>query len=215
MNLGDGFVLKVSKADFQGKSSRCDETSGSRESSTSDKVDDFLNSVLEGLDTFPSDLHSIRSCLPQACKAESFFVVQLKQVYDSSVDADSEELAGVQVNSGSPFRFPNIWQNDLLLECCKVGKVKAFVVPDSLSLVGSILVSYEEAKAAQACAENYRSSTGREAVVFSPNALESSVPLVSGEVVSTGSSATYEPPESAEIGEDLTAGVDDFLNSLL
>ena len=60
----------------------------------SSRVDDFLNSVLEGI--APVTL----SHLPKECLADSCHVVQLRGVFDPrTTDTDSEAFAVLQVNS--------------------------------------------------------------------------------------------------------------------
>ena len=103
--------------------------------------------------------------------------------------------------------------------------MKAFVVPDAPNLVGSVLVSYEEASSAQACVQSYRSVHNKEAEVLCPLQTEPSLEVVPAlESVNTeneglGERATVEMRDAlsatTESTEDIAAGVDDFLNSLL
>ena len=191
------------------------------DSAMSSSVDDFLSSVLEGIEPAPL----ATAGLPKECFAETCHVVQLRGVYDPhSTDTESEAFAVIQVEKSIALSMSYSWslQSDLLLECCKVGKVKAFVVPDSPSLEGSVLVSYEEASSARACAESFRDIHGKEAEVFSPPS-EPSEPTLDAACADDDDPGGEMKPvtdqpvmtTTTEGAEDLAAGVDDFLNSLL
>ena len=97
--------------------------------------------------------------------------------------------------------------------------MKAFVVPDAPSLVGSVLVSYEEASSAQACVQSYRSVHNKDAEVVCPLQTEPALESVDTGNEGPGEVMTVEmldaPPATTESTEDIVAGVDDFLNSLL
>lgn len=83
--------------------------------------------------------------LPRDCQNDIYSVVILNEAYDP--------IAGrLAVLSGKADEFFQELEMEIMLECCKYGKILRVLSPESEEWEGSVAVTFEEDNAAEACA---------------------------------------------------------------
>lgn len=246
LNIGDGFVISVVRADFKTKESSVESKEGvshstlvhtlstvtvietitapSSSSSSSPVLPNTSPLIVETLHRFPTDPNefilvaltsnlarygSAHQTLPAECQADKYPVVLLWDAYDS--------VAIQQILASDPNFLVDL-ESDLLLECCKYGKVLRLISPMSPAFDGCVVVTYANACDAESCKHSLdqRWFDGRQihAQLLLPRDESTPNTNVLHQPLSATTLSNDQSSESLADGADVQ-DVEDFLNSFL
>eukprot|EP00595_Chromulina_sp_UTEXLB2642_P002459 CAMPEP_0196763606 /NCGR_PEP_ID=MMETSP1095-20130614/4424_1 /TAXON_ID=96789 ORGANISM="Chromulina nebulosa, Strain UTEXLB2642" /NCGR_SAMPLE_ID=MMETSP1095 /ASSEMBLY_ACC=CAM_ASM_000446 /LENGTH=283 /DNA_ID=CAMNT_0042117185 /DNA_START=218 /DNA_END=1066 /DNA_ORIENTATION=+ len=153
LDIGDGFILKVSRADFNNsnKDNTIDDSVNSMKfiaNSSMEYTNEYKDIIPITAPSSRANNRQIASNLPKECQLDKYPVVLLQNVYDSMILKD--ENTSIQ-------EFILELEAEFLVECCQFGTIIRLIAPhnESIShingLLGSIAITFADIESANRC----------------------------------------------------------------